>query len=207
MKFVRMITRRKQEAGRGSYAPGFSVIFRVKKNLENYVRNLPLSLPLYFSYAKDEIAETGVIPEIVKYLSDKGYSVDVIVIRPRIKKLKSIGYSNDVVENIQKKEYSLPELENVRIYNIPYPKPIIGYFQIWKKVREIEKKHGKIDVIDIHTYPFALTFSRKRKIILSIHFWELLCPRSPPLPCTFSKSIKNCKKSVTTTPHKPLNPL
>ena len=44
------------------------------------------------------------------------------MIRPRIEKLKSKGYSKDVVDEIQKNDYSLSELENVRIYNIPYPK-------------------------------------------------------------------------------------
>jgi hypothetical protein len=47
----------------------YEIQFRVKKNLENYVRNLPLSLPLYFIYSKDEIAETGVMDEILGYLS------------------------------------------------------------------------------------------------------------------------------------------
>ena len=108
---------------------------------------------------------------LVKYLVEKGYAVDVIVIRPKIEELKSKGYPKDVIDEIQKKEFSLPGLENVRIYNIPYPRPIIGYYKIWKKVREIEKEKGKIDVIDVHTYPFAIPFSKKRKIILSIHFW------------------------------------
>jgi len=132
---------------------------------------------------------------IVKYLSEKGYDVDVIVIRSKISLYKKIGYSQDIINEIQKKKYSLPELKNVRLYNIPYPKPIIGYYQIWKKVKDIEKNHGKFDVLDVHTYPFAIPFSKKRKIILSLHFFELTCPDTIwPKPC--NSSVKNCLKCV-----------
>ena len=43
---------------------------------------------------------------LVKYLSEKGYDVDVIVIRDPIELLKKTGYSNDIIDEIQKKEYS-----------------------------------------------------------------------------------------------------
>lgn len=132
---------------------------------------------------------------IVKYLSEKGYDVDVIVIRPSRKLLLRTNYDENTIKKILTKKFTMPELKNVRLYNIPYPKPIIGYYQIWKKVREIEKKHGKIDVIDVHTYPFAIPFSKKRKIILSLHFFELTCPHTIwPKPC--NSSLKNCSKCV-----------
>ena len=130
---------------------------------------------------------------LVKYLSEKGYDVDVIVVRAPIELLKTTGYSKNVIDKVQKTEYSLPELKNVRIYNIPYPKPIIGYYKIWKKVKEIEGKYGKLDIIDIHTHAFAIPFSKKRKIILSLHFFELICPHPTwPRPC--DPSLKKCSK-------------
>jgi glycosyltransferase involved in cell wall biosynthesis len=132
---------------------------------------------------------------IVKYLSKQGYDVDVIVIIDKIELLKKTGYSKNIIDEVHKKEYSLPELENVRIYSIPCPKPLIGYYQIWKKVKDIEKKHGKFDVLDVHAYPSAIPFSKKRKIILSLHSFELTCPHPiRPIPC--NSSLKNCSKCV-----------
>jgi glycosyltransferase involved in cell wall biosynthesis len=132
---------------------------------------------------------------IVKYLSEKNYHIDVIVIRPKIDELRLKGYSEDILDEIKKREYFLPELKNVRIHNIPYPAPIIGYYKIWKKVREIEEKHGKFDIIDVHSYPFAIPFSKKRKIILSLHFFELLCPHLE-WPRLCNPSCHNCSKCV-----------
>ena len=62
---------------------------------------------------------------IVKYLSDRGHDVDVIIIRPRTEELKLKGYSQEVIDEVQKKEYTLPELKNVRIFNIARSKPIV----------------------------------------------------------------------------------
>jgi glycogen(starch) synthase len=132
---------------------------------------------------------------IVKYLSEKGYDIDVIVIRPNRKLLRQTNYDKDIINKILSKNYTEPGLEKVRIHNI-FPKPILIYFQIWKKIREIEKI-GKIDVFDVHDTLFVLPLNKKRKILLSLHFFELSCPKTnPPLPCNVF-SFENCRKCIS----------
>jgi len=131
---------------------------------------------------------------IVKYLSDRGHDVDVIVVRPDKKLLRQTNYDEEMIDKILSKNYIIPGLEKVRVHNI-FPKPILIYYQIWKKMREIEK-NGKIDVFDVHDTLFVLPLNKKRKILLSLHFFELSCPKTaPPLPCNVF-SFKNCRKCI-----------
>ena len=78
---------------------------------------------------------------LVKYLSDNGHDVDVIVVRSKINLYREIGYSEKLINDLKKEEYKLPELKNVRIFNLQYPRPLIGYYKIWKKIKLICKNY------------------------------------------------------------------
>ncbi len=54
----------------------YQLSFYLKKNLRDYVSNLPLSIPLLFAYASIEINETGVISDIETYISELNSEVE-----------------------------------------------------------------------------------------------------------------------------------
>jgi len=127
---------------------------------------------------------------LVKYLLEKGYDVDVIVLRVEdIPKKTLIDASNTINKGI-------------RVYDI-FPKavrfigPLSWMHQIKAKINEIERKKGKIDVFDVHNSYFLLPFVfEKRNIIFSLHFFELTCPLpigwyTWPRPCRYS-SFRKC---------------
>lgn len=114
---------------------------------------------------------------VVKYLLEKGYDVDVIFIRK-----KDVADAEITIN------------KGIKIHNI-FPKPFpFWIFQVRKEMRKIEKE-GKVDVFDIHSirhaWPFIL---KKKKIIYSLHFFELNCPGPAatkwPRPCMYS--FKEC---------------
>ena len=126
---------------------------------------------------------------IVKYLDEKGYEVDVIVIQPSKRLLLQKNYDDKTIETLSCSCYTLPELPNVTIHNIT-PRPLKCYYDLVKKVRQLEKD-SKIDILDIHSHLFVLPFSKKRKIILSLHFYEMSCPKiGPPLPCEKASFVR-----------------
>jgi glycosyltransferase involved in cell wall biosynthesis len=114
---------------------------------------------------------------IVKYLLEKGYDVDVILIRKKD--------ANDA-ENVVNK--------GIKVHHI-FPKLFpFWIFQVRKEMRKIEKE-GKVDVFDIHSIRHASPFIfQKKKIVYSLHFFELNCPGPRvipyPRPCIYS--FKKC---------------
>jgi len=114
---------------------------------------------------------------VVKYLLEKGYDVDVILIRK-----KNV---NDTENTIYK---------GIRVHNIS-PKPFpFWIFQVRKEMKKIEKE-GKVDVYDIHSIRHASSFIfQKKKIVYSLHFFELNCPgsRAIPSPQPCIHSLKKC---------------
>jgi len=136
---------------------------------------------------------------VVKFLSERGHKVDVILVRPPKKWLISTNYDDQTIETLSRPSYTLPDLPSVIIHTIPAG-PFKTYYQLFKKVLELEKT-GRIDVLDIHSYHFAIPFSKKRKIILSVHSYALSCARAnPPLPCS-KHSFKRCRKCCGTLPY------
>jgi glycosyltransferase involved in cell wall biosynthesis len=100
---------------------------------------------------------------LVKYLLKKGYDVDVIVLRSSLTKVQIAKASATVNKGI-------------KLHDI-YPKPFpFWIFQVRKEIKKIEKE-GKIDVFDIHStlHVLPLIF-QKRKIVFSLHYFELNCP-------------------------------
>ena len=118
---------------------------------------------------------------VVKYLYERGYRVDVILIQSSKNLLLRDNYSDEVINTVHSPSYTLPSLPRLVIHTIPAG-PFRTYYNLIRKVHELERD-GKIDILDIHHYPAAIPFSKKRKILLSLHFYELSCPRWPPLPC------------------------
>lgn len=56
----------------------YQLSFYLKKNLKDYISNLPLSLPLLFAYATQEMSETGVISDIEAYISQLNSEVEKV---------------------------------------------------------------------------------------------------------------------------------
>ncbi len=119
---------------------------------------------------------------LVRYLMQRGYDVDLIALRTNISK-------EDLIKNSK-----IPYTNRIRVHNI-FPKPFpLWIFQIKKEIKKIEMG-GKIDIFDLHSIQDILSFIfQKRKILLSLHFFELNCPGprevSYPRPCTCS--LKGC---------------
>ena len=115
----------------------------------------------------------------VKYLSDRGYQVDVIIPTTKSYLQKNFGYLENKTKPAE--SYTLPELKNVTIHYL-FTKRFTGYYELWRKIKEIEK-NSKIDVFDIHHMYYALAFPRKRNIICSLHFPDF------SFPCIYSPTI------------------
>lgn len=129
---------------------------------------------------------------VVKYLSEKGHKVEVIVLR-QTRLLK--GCSSEMLKDILCDSYTLSELEGVTIHNL-YGRRFRVYFDLWKKVREIEKKEGKADIIEVHMHWMALPFWYRKKVILSLHFAEFTCPEPHYSITCMKRSLKECRKCV-----------
>lgn len=90
---------------------------------------------------------------LVKYLIEKGYDTSVIVTGQETNKRKA-------------------SYDGIRI-NYFKPKPLLWY----KQLKDLVKKTGEFDVLDVHRNHVVLPFVRcKTPIILSLHFFELTCP-------------------------------
>ena len=119
---------------------------------------------------------------LVRYLIQRGYDVDVIVVRSSSVSRADVAEATHAIN------------KSIRVHNIWYNGFPFWVFQVRKKIKEIERG-GKIDVFDIHSSNDVFTFLfQKRKIIFSLHFFELNCPGSPSaqwiLPC--AASFKKC---------------
>jgi glycosyltransferase involved in cell wall biosynthesis len=118
---------------------------------------------------------------LVKYLLKKGYDVDVIVLRSSLPKAQIAKASATVNKGIKVHDIS--------------PKPFpFWIFQVRKKIKKIEEE-GKIDVFDIHSINHAFPFVfQKRKIVFSLHYFELNCPgpRVNPFPQPCISSFTKC---------------
>ena len=119
---------------------------------------------------------------LVKYLLGKSYDVDVIVLRPSSVSKEAIAESANTIN------------KGIKVHNV-FPKRFpLWIFQVRNKIREIEREGG-IDIFDIHSisHIFAFAFQR-RKILLSLHFFQLNCPTPKdvpyPRPCIYS--FKKC---------------
>lgn len=119
---------------------------------------------------------------LVKHLLQKGYDVDVIVLRTNISK-----------EDLTK-AFKVSNIDRIKVHDI-FPKPFpFWILQIKKEIREIEEE-GEIDIFDLHSIQDILPFIfQKRIILLSLHFFELNCPgpREIPFPRPCVYSFRNC---------------
>ncbi len=115
----------------------------------------------------------------VKYLSEKGHSVEVIIPTTKLYLQENFGYLEN--KTLQAESYTLPELRNVTIHYL-FTKRFKGYYDLWKKINEIER-NSKIDVFDIHHMFCALAFPKKRNIVCSLHFPDFC------FPCIYWPSI------------------
>jgi len=108
---------------------------------------------------------------LVKYLIQRGYEVDVIVVRPSFASRKQVTGAADAVN------------KGIKVHNIWYNGFPFWVFKVRKKIKEIEKS-GKIDTFDIHSTNDVLNLLfQKRTIIFSLHFFELNCPGPLPDHC------------------------
>lgn len=115
----------------------------------------------------------------VKYLSERGHQVEVII--PTTKSYLQENFEHLDNQIISEKSYKLPELKNVTIHYF-FTNRFRGYYEIWRKIKEIEKD-GKIDVFDIHHMYYALAFPQKRNIVCSLHFPDF------SFPCIYVPSV------------------
>lgn len=133
---------------------------------------------------------------IVKYLHDQGHDVEVIAVRG-VQNYEFFSYE-DIRNSILSNEFIHPELAGVHIHNVilkkyKFPDNYICYYNIWKKIRQIEKERGPFDLIEIHFLPFALVLSNKRKIALAIHSFTVVCVKyHSPAQCHRS-AFGRCK--------------
>jgi glycosyltransferase involved in cell wall biosynthesis len=115
---------------------------------------------------------------IVKYLHQQCHDVEVIAVRG-LQDYELSSYEN-IRNSILSDEFVHPELPGVHIHNVilkkyKFPDNYICYYNIWKKIRQIEKERGRFDLIEIHFLPLALILSSKRKIALAIHSFTVVC--------------------------------
>jgi glycosyltransferase involved in cell wall biosynthesis len=119
---------------------------------------------------------------LARYLVDRGYDVDIIVVRPPSVSKNEVLEAADTINR------------GIKVHTIWYNGFPFWIFQAIKKIREIEKQ-GKVDIFDIHSANdvFALLL-KKRPILLSLHLFELNCPGSRsaacPRPCL--ASLRKC---------------
>ena len=118
---------------------------------------------------------------VVKYLHEQGHDVEVIAVRG-LQGIEKLNYYDEIKDSIHSDEFIHPELPGVHIYNVSlkqhkFPYNYICYYNIWKRVRQIEKERGRFDLVEIHFLPFALFLSNKRKIALAIHSFTVVCVR------------------------------
>jgi len=125
---------------------------------------------------------------IVKYLHDKGHDVEVIAVRG-LQGFEKLNYYNEIKDSLLSNEFIHPDLPGIHIHNVilkqhKFPYNYICYYNIWKKVQQIEKKRGRFDLIETHFLPFALFLSGKRRIVLTVHSFMVVCVKyNSPAQC------------------------
>ena len=128
---------------------------------------------------------------VTTFLASRGHEVDVVVVRPSLKDLDIKNYADDKLAFLRAPAYDFPGHTRFRVHNIWPSGPILTYIEIRKKVKELEVLQGRFDVIEVHTHPFALAFPLRR-VVLTLHFYELSCPSSPPIACPECKRPSDC---------------
>jgi glycosyltransferase involved in cell wall biosynthesis len=132
----------------------------------------------------------------VKYLYQQGCDVEVIAVRS-LPGILAVESYKDIMDSILADEFTHPDLPGVHIHNVAvkfhgFPQNYISYFHIWQKIRKAEKDRGPFDVIEIHSLPFAMPISSRRKIVLAVHSFEIGCVRYPsPAQCR-KPSVGRC---------------
>lgn len=119
---------------------------------------------------------------LVRYLIQKGYDVDVIVVRPPYISKEDVAEAANTIN------------KGIKVHNIWGKRFPFWVFQVRNKIKEIEKE-GKIDIFDIHSMNDVFTFMfQRRHILFSLHTFELNCPGplldGCPRPCLFS--LRKC---------------
>jgi glycosyltransferase involved in cell wall biosynthesis len=132
---------------------------------------------------------------VTTFLASKGHDVDVIVVRPSLKILDKKNYTKDKLSFLHISTYDYPNQPRIKVHNIWSSGPILTYIEINKKVKELEAQNGPFDVIEIHAYPFALAFPFRR-VVLTLHFYELSCPCIPPIACPECEGVDDCVECV-----------
>lgn len=122
---------------------------------------------------------------LCKYLVERGYEVDVIVIR-----------TDDMKNKCDRHE----DLEGIYVHNV-FSRRLRWIFDLRKEIKEIERR-GKIDVFDVHNHLLILPMISipRDKILFSVHDYTLCCPRlDTALPCVIY-SHSQCLKCNLTLP-------
>jgi glycosyltransferase involved in cell wall biosynthesis len=119
---------------------------------------------------------------LIRYLVQRGYDVDSIVVRPPSVSRKEVTEAANTIN------------KGIKVHNIWYNGFPFWIFRAIKKIREIEKE-GKVDIFDIHSTNDVFIFLlRRRPVLCSLHLFELNCPGSRsvacPRPCL--ASLRKC---------------
>lgn len=100
--------------------------------------------------------------------------MDVLTFLPGRRELASKGYVQDAGDALTGAAYTLPESGGARIHSLPWRR-IHWYYDIQRTIEEI-RSPGEVDVFDIHLMHYALPLSNRRNIVLSLHYWDPVCP-------------------------------
>lgn len=77
--------------------------------------------------------------------------------------------------NLRERRFTHPSIEDIKVHNL-FAQRYTWVSQLKKKINEMEKEK-KVDAFDVHKSLYLLPFvSEKRKILLSLHSFELTCP-------------------------------
>jgi glycosyltransferase involved in cell wall biosynthesis len=110
----------------------------------------------------------------VKYISKRGIPATVIVKRPPFKDFIQKNYDQNIINTILKEKIFLQEFPEVPIYNLNV-NGIASVLKLRRIIRMIMKEHN-IKLIDLHAMSYTIGLPSRIKKILSLHFYEPICP-------------------------------
>lgn len=135
------------------------------------------------------------VESAIQYLVARGHDVTVIAQRqPDV--LRAMGYATDAsaLRAVEQPTWSHPDFPDVPILNIQGDDHRF-IPELRRLTSTIERRDGPFDVIELHAARHVLAFLDRRRLLLSLHFNDLVClpgNRSFANCCRYNREVPRC---------------
>lgn len=110
----------------------------------------------------------------VDFLARRGHSVCILAVRD-MEAMASQRYDEETRRLLRRSQWTWSSEHRIPVYETADP----GRSRVWPLVRmhrRLSRLHGPFDVVVVHRSHYLPAFAFSRRLILTLHYMELVCP-------------------------------